>query len=157
MRAAILTFCGLMSLACFGFAAGADIVPKKLTAFAGNTWVGPYHVALEGDTLLYWHGGPKDRASAERLKPSLKSWREFRRELDAIRIWRWHSDYSTHAVYDATGWIFEIDYSDCSIKTGGDSGVFPDRDGTARTDTSEQYMRYVKALQKLLSRDTFPQ
>src|SRR5688572_19134347 len=87
-------------------AAETDHLPKKLVAFSGGYWTDFYHVELAGDTLLYWRGGPDDRKSAEHIKPSPEQWREFRRELDSLDIWRWRSDYSTRAIYDATAWIF---------------------------------------------------
>jgi hypothetical protein len=160
MIRAIFSCCSLLAFSGFHCtAAETDAIPKKLHVFAGNFWVGPYQVELDGDTLLYWHAGPKDGTSAERIKPSLTSWREFRRELDAIGIWRWQSDYSTHDIDDATEWIFEIQYSDRSIKTGGDSGVFPNKSGApvSRVMAGDLYTRYVKAMQKLLDCDTFPE
>ncbi len=162
MKATTIAICGLLALSCVrGVAAESDALPKKLVAFSGGTWTGFHHVELAGDTLLYWRGGPKDKESAERIKPSPERWSEFRRELDAIGIWQWRSEYSTRAIYDATAWIFQVEYSDRAIKTGGDSGVFPDKTGAPTSnraaDAAEQYTRYVKALQKLLGRDTFPQ
>lgn len=138
----------------------SEVVPTKLIAFAGNTWVGSYHIELDGGTLLFWHGGPQDRTNAERITPSLEDWRKFRKELDSNGIWQWQSEYSTRAIYDSTGWIFEIRYADRRVKTEGDGGVFPDKDGApirAFTQGAEaQYARYVNALRKLIGRDEFP-
>ena len=137
-----------------------DPLPKNLRAFAGNTWVGPYHVELEGDTVLYWRGGPKDKKHAEKIKPTKASWQAFRRELDAINIWRWRPDYSTRSIMDATAWIFEVEYLDRKIKTGGDRGLFPDKTGAPipldAPHSEDQYMRYVHALQKLIGSEKFP-
>jgi len=162
MKARNIALCGLLALSCVrGVAAESDALPKKLAAFSGGYWTGLHHVELEGDTLLYWRGGPDDKKTAEHIKPSAQQWRDFRTELDSIGIWRWRSDYSTRAIFDATAWISEIEYSDRSIKTGGDSGIFPDEAGSPAPDRSqrsrEPYTRYVKALQKLLCRETFPQ
>jgi hypothetical protein len=162
MKATNIAICGLLAFSCVQAAAAqSDAVPKKLVAFSGGTWTGFHHVELDGDTLLYWRGGPKDKESAERVKPSSERWREFRRELDSIGIWRWRSDYSTHAIADATAWSLDVEYSDRHIKTGGDGGLFPDQAGAPAPHRSahetDQYTRYVKALQDLLGRDTFPQ
>jgi hypothetical protein len=151
----------LLLLTCVRFAGAADeFLPKKLVAFAGNTLVGPYHVELEGDTLFYWRGGPQDKAKAEQIKPPPERWQEFRRELDAIGIWRWHSGYSTRAIYDATGWVFEIEYADRKIKTQGDSSVFPNATGSpvpfGGPHAGDYYRRYVEALRKLLGLYQFP-
>jgi hypothetical protein len=161
MKATNIAICGLLALsACGGVAAENDALPKKLVAFSGGTWTGFHHVELEGDILLYWRD-PKDKKSGERIKPSPERWSEFRRELDAIGIWQWRSEYSTRAIRDAPVWTFEVEYSDRRIKTGGDSGVFPDKSGAPTSfraaGAAEQYIRYVKALQKLLGRDTFAQ
>jgi hypothetical protein len=162
MKATNIAICGLLVFSCVRAAAAeGDALPKKLIAFSGGTWTDFHHVELEGDTLLYWRGGPKDKERAERIKPPLERWSEFRHELDSIGIWRWRSDYSTHAIADATAWVFEVEYSDRRIKTGGDGGLFPDQAGAPAQHRSaretDQYMRYVKALQQLLGRDTFSQ
>lgn len=161
MKITIIALCGLLASSYAAeVSAESNVVPKTLKAFAWGGWNGLHHVELQGDTLLYWREPAKDK-EPERIKPPVERWDEFRRELDAIGIWRWRSEYATRAIFDATSWTFEIKYSDRSIKTGGDSGIFPDETGAPTSDPSaherEQYTRYVKALQKLLGRDTFPQ
>ena len=159
-KATTLTFCSLLTLLCIqGVAAERNSVPKKLIASCGGTWTGFYHVELDGTTLLYWHDyapyGRSEKDSAARIKPSSQSWSEFRRALDAIGIWRWRSDYSA-GWSDSTRWMVEIEYSDHSIKSGGDSSTFPDKEGVP-CPRDDQYTRYVKAMRKLLGRDSFPE
>ena len=149
----------LLFFACVRAAIAADeFLPKKLVAFAGNTWVGPYHIELEGDVLFYWRGGPQDKDKAEEIKPTAEQWREFRRELDAVGIWKWRANYSTgEIIHDDTAWMFEVEYTNRKIKTGGDSSAFPDVDGSpVREGDPHYYNRYVEALRKLLGLYKFP-
>jgi hypothetical protein len=151
LRVAILICCNIL---CLGTkpaeAAEANVLPKCLSVFSSGNWAGWHHVQLVGDTLLYWRNprAPRDTDSPERIRPSLASWQEFRRELDAIDIWHWHSDYSIGGIFDATAWRFEIEYADRSINTGGDGGLFPDEGGAPGPLNSrsayERYSRYVK-------------
>jgi len=164
VRAALLICCSFLAVFSSRFVrADGETLPKKLSAYSGGGWTGFYFVELDGDSLLYWRD-PSNKDTAERIKPSLANWRAFREELDAIAIWQWHSDYSTRAIFDATHWTFEVEYSDRSVKTGGDSGVFPDKDGSAVSPSRafpnyapESYVRYVWAVQKLLDCREFPQ
>ena len=161
MKTTNIALCSFFVFFCVrAVTAESDMLPKEFKAYAGGGWAGFHYVELEGDTLLYWQGEPEAKEKAERIKPPVERWSEFRRELDAIGVWRWQSDYSTRAIFDATHWTLEVNYPDRSVKTGGDSGVFPDETGAPTSDRSlhgrEQYTRYVKALRKLLSRDTFP-
>jgi hypothetical protein len=160
VKATTIAYCSLLAVfAIQSTTAGGDATPKKLAASSGDTWTGFYHVELHGDILLYWHDyapyGAEDGADVQRIKPSIQDWRAFREALDAIGIWRWRSGYST-GVTDATDWRVDIQYSDRTIKSGGDSGAFPSKEGIP-CPRSDQYRLYVKAMRKLLDRDTFPE
>jgi hypothetical protein len=162
VKIATFIFCSVLHvISTHAGAAAANEVPKCLNVWSSGYWTGWHHVELVGDMLLYWRNprAPRDTDTPERIKPSAEKWEQFRKELDSIDIWCWHSDYSTDGIFDATAWRADIDYSDRSIVTGGDGGVFPEKDGAPGSDNSptayQQYSRYVKALQALLDCDTF--
>jgi hypothetical protein len=164
MRIPTLISCSILCLVSeYAVAAEADVIPKCLNAWSSGYWTGWHHVELVGDILLYWNNSdaPRDTDIPQRITPSLASWRRFRQELDAINVWCWHADYSQE-IFDATAWRFQIDYSDRSLNTGGDGGIFPKKDGTAGDGEAawpyptEPYLRYVKAVRVLLGSDTFP-
>jgi hypothetical protein len=123
-----IALCSFFALFCVhAMTAESDTLPKKFKAYAGGGWAGFHYVELEGDTLLYWQGEPEAKEKAERIKPPLERWSEFRRELDAIGVWRWQPDYSTRAIVDATHWTFEVEYPDRGVKTGGEQRRFSRR------------------------------
>ena len=148
-------FCGA------SFAAEPPPIPKKFSALIGGFFGPTYVIELRDGTLHYTEHkrstGPKPTASAT-ITPTPEQWREFRKSLDQLNVWRWRPDYSNNAIADGTQWRLEIQYSDHTLKTEG-SNDYPDDTGApkGKTDisTTKAFDRFVAAVEKLLGGKTF--
>jgi hypothetical protein len=88
-------------------------------------------------------GSGAEATSSATISPTTEQWREFRRSIDELGVWRWRPNYSDTAVMDGTQWQLELVYSGNSIKTAG-SNKYP-----------EHFDRYIAAVRKLLGGRTF--
>lgn len=124
----------------------------RIGGFKGLT----YEVQLQDGRLEYskLDGGQNSRRV--RVRPTMEQWREFRRELDAIGIWRWRAQYLDFRVVDGTQWSLDVAYPDRAIKTQGSNeypGTTPDFSGVP--SASEAFTRYLKAVQRLVGGRAF--
>ena len=131
-------------------------VPQRFHTRIGG-FTGPtYEVQLQDGHLEYarFDGGHNSRHV--RVRPTLEQWTEFRRELDAIKIWRWRAEYVNLRVADGTQWSLDVAFPDRAIKTQGSNeypGTMPDSSGVS--SASEAFTRYLKAVQRLLGGRAF--
>ena len=122
-------------------------VPKKFAASIEHASHGRYSIELDGSALLY-------RASWSqtiRISPTLGQWREFRRTINDIDLWRWRSRYD-RSVSDGEQWSLYIEYSDRSKSTQGYAS-YPEeaaRSGGCLRTTVKPFTRFRYAVQKLL-------
>ena len=124
----------------------------RIGGFMGHT----YEVRLQDGCLQYETFGRGQKSEPARVCPTIEQWREFRRELDAIGVSRWHAQYSNPQVVDGTQWSLDLAYSDQAVKTQGSNrypGLTPESDGVA--SASKAFTRYLKAVQRLLGGKAF--
>ena len=112
--------------------------------------------AEEDGVLQYATFGRGHQAEHAVVRPTLEQWREFRRELDAIGVWRWRAEYSAPGVADGTQWSLDVAYPDRTIRSQGSNnypGSAPDSFGVS--SGSKAFTRYLKAVQRLLGERAF--
>jgi hypothetical protein len=138
------------------FAGETSAIPQqfhtRIGGFMGNT----YEVQLQDGCLQYETSGRGNKSDQARVCPTVEQWREFRRELDAIGVWRWRAQYSTPGVADGTQWSLDVTYPDRAIGTQGSNnypGDTPDSLGVH--SGSKAFTRYLKAVQRLLGGKAF--
>lgn len=138
------------------FAGETNAIPRhfhtRIGGFMGNT----YEVQLQDGCLQYETFGRGNKSDPVRVCPTEEQWREFRRELDAIGVWRWREQYSNPGVADGTQWSLDVTYPDRAVKTQGSNnypGDTPDSSGVP--SGSKAFARYLKAVQRLLGGKAF--
>ncbi len=130
-------------------------IPQRFHAEIGGFKDFTYNVELKGGRLRYTRSGGHGTRNAH-VRPTTEQWREFRRELDAIDVWRWRAQYSNYAVVDGTQWSLDLTYPDKAIRTQGSNdypGATPDPSGVP--SASKMFTRYLKAIQRLLGGRAF--
>lgn len=115
-----------------------------------------FHVELQERSLTYTVIRAGKRSDPVKVTPTAEQWRDFRKSLDDINIWRWESSYMNRKVMDGTQWKLEITYADHSAKTAG-SNSYPDEQGkpNGQPQTTPAFGRYLEAIEKLLGGKTF--
>src|SRR5580704_2545188 len=98
----------------------ADVVPRTLT-FSIITVVGPsYHVRFENGLVTYSSTQPGEKSKPPLHRaPTDEQWREFRRQLDHLKVWQWKPSYGNKLFVGGTQWSLDIVYPDRSIHTEG--------------------------------------
>ena len=138
------------------FAGDTNAIPQRfhtrIGGFMGNT----YEVQLQDGCLQYETFGRGNKSDNARVCPTMEQWKEFRRELDAIGVWRWRSQYSTPGVADGTQWSLDVAYPDRTVRTQGNNN-YPGamRDPVGVPSGSKAFTRYLKAVQRLLGGKAF--
>jgi hypothetical protein len=132
-------------------------VPTKFSASIGGR-MAAYSVELEGAALLYraqFYYEPQNGKTI-RIFPTRQQWREFRRAIDEIDIWKWRPRYHRN-VTDAGGWSLDIQYSDRTLETSGDAGVPEETStpGSCWPTTEKPFRRFLAAVQRLIGGRTF--
>ncbi len=137
----------------------ADAGPKKLVASVGGFLADSYSVELRNGALVYkaMKGVSKKRKETSiEITPTPEQWRDFRRSLDDLKVWKWDSHYFNPGVTDGIIWTLEVEYHDHRIKTIGRNS-YPDDTGVA-SDSPRQtkaFQRYLAAVEKLLGDKPF--
>lgn len=115
-----------------------------------------YEVQLQDGCLQYATFGRGIKSDPVLVCPTVEQWREFRRELDAIGVWRWRAEYSTPGVVDGTQWSLDVIYPDRAVRTQGSNsypGATPGSFGVP--SGSKAFTRYLKAVRRLLGERAF--
>src|SRR4051812_16176364 len=134
-----------------------SIVPTHFVARIGGFLGSSYSVELKGETLAYT---ASDRGQTNvrhtTITPPDAAWREFRKTLDELKVWQWQNDYPRGGVVDGTQWLFEIAYSDRTLKSRGDNN-YPDAAGkpTGKPEFTPVFNRYLEAIKKLIGGKDF--
>ena len=130
--------------------------PQKLSARIGGMLGATFRVELSGRTLEYSVTRRRETSAPVKVTPTAEQWREFRKALDEVIVWRWKSDYLNRRVMDGTQWSLDIAYADRSIKAAG-SNSYPDDKGKAngQPQFTPAFARYLAAVEKLLGGKTF--
>ncbi len=133
-----------------------NAIPERFHARIGGFNGATYEVQLEDRSLDYGKSRGGQKSEHSRVRPTIEQWTEFRRELDAIEIWRWRARYVNPGVVDGTQWSLDVAFHDRAIKTQGSNeypGTKPDSPGLP--SASEAFRRYLKAVQRLVGGKTF--
>lgn len=160
------TLISLLSVA-FAFGAEPTATPKTFKAFL-DAFPGPsYIVELRGTTIHYEEYRRRfeptgrlvhDGSTTAKITPTAEQWREFRRGLDGLNIWRWLPTYDNPAVADGITWRFEVSFSDHALKTEG-SNNYPNEKGALGRDNEKfppdisptpTFDRLLAAIRKLI-------
>jgi hypothetical protein len=138
------------------FAGETDAIPQRFHVRIGGFMGHTYEVQLQDGCLKYETFGRGHQAEPAVVRPTLEQWKEFRRELDAIGVWRWQAQYEKPGVVDGTQWSLEVSYPDQAVKTQGSNnypGDTPDSLGVP--SGGKAFTRYLKAIQRLLGGKAF--
>ncbi len=132
-------------------------VPTRFVARIGGFLGSSYSVELKDGTLTYT---ASDRGQTNvrhtTITPTDAAWREFRKTLDELKVWQWQNEYPRGGVVDGTQWLFEIAYSDRTLKSRGDNN-YPDAAGkpTGKPEFTPAFNRYLEAIKKLIGGKEF--
>jgi hypothetical protein len=138
------------------FAGETSAVPQRFHTRIGGFMGHTYEVQLKDGCLQYETFGRGNKPDDAHVCPTMEQWKEFRRELDALGVWRWRAQYSTPGVADGTQWSLDVSYSDRAVKTEG-SNNYPEAkpDSVGVPSGSQAFTRYLKAVQRLLGGKRF--
>ena len=137
-------------------ASKTSAIPQRFHARIGGFMGYTYYVELQDGGLQYTRSGGGQKTMSARVRPTTEQWTEFRRELDALGIWRWRAHYTNPGVADGTQWSLDVAYPDRAIKTEGDNdypGATANPSGVP--SGSKVFARYLKAVQQLLGGRAF--
>jgi hypothetical protein len=101
-----------------------NAIPQRFHARIGGFKGPTYEVKLQDGRLEYARLDGDQHSRCLRVRPTIEQWTEFRRELDAIDIWRWRAQYLNPEVADGTQWSLDLAFADRAIKTQG-SNEYP--------------------------------
>jgi hypothetical protein len=133
-----------------------NAIPQRFHARVGGFNGFTYEVQLQDGRLEYARSGGGQKSRRASVRPTMEQWRKFRRELDAIGIWRWRAQYVNPGVTDGTQWSLEVAYPDRALKTQGSNdypGDAPNPSGVP--SASKAFARYLKAVQRLVGGRAF--
>ena len=117
--------------------------PFRFRASIDNFGGHSYSVELRDGKLVYSHATPNGTGQQSTITPSPERWREFRRALDAIDVWRWRDSYEpSEPIFDGTSWWLSLRYPDRSLVSDG-GNAYPDRSA---------FQRFEAAVEALLGR-----
>jgi hypothetical protein len=138
-------------------ASETSTVPTRFVARIGGFLGSSYSVELNGGTLTYTASGRgQTNIRHTTITPTDAAWREFRKTLDELKVWQWQKDYPRGGVVDGTQWLFEIAYSDRTLKSRGDNN-YPEADGkpTGKPELTPIFNHYLGAIKKLIGGKDF--
>lgn len=141
----------LLATAITATAAESTAMPTHFRAAIGGFLGTSYRVELRDGVLDCTTTGRGDQKPKHTtMKPSEAQWVAFRRELDAVNVWRWHASYPTHGVMDGTQWSLEVAFPDRTIKAEG-SNNYPDAAGepNGKPEPTAAFNRYLGAVRAL--------
>jgi len=134
----------------------SNAVPERFHTRIGGFMGHTYEVELKDGCLQYATFGRGKQSDEARVCPTIEQWKEFRRELDSIGVWRWRAQYSTPGVVDGTQWSLDATYPDRGVKSQGSNNYPGDTaDSFGVPSGSKAFTRYLKAVQRLLGGRTF--
>ncbi|MDR3405497.1 MAG: hypothetical protein P4L99_23580 [Chthoniobacter sp.] len=132
-------------------------IPERFNAYIGGFLGSSYQLELHDGVLTYTkfeggHNNPKRTT----VTPTAESWRDFRKTLDDLKVWRWRVTYPSNGTSDGTQWSLDVAYADHTIKTHGDNS-YPDSVGkpNGQPEPTEAFKRYLDAVKKLTGGKTF--
>jgi hypothetical protein len=138
------------------FAGETNAIPQRFHTRIGGFMGHTYEVQLQDGCLQYETFGRGNKPERARVCPTMEQWREFRREVDAIGVWRWRAQYSTPGVADGTQWSLDVTYSDRAVRTQGSNNYPGDtQESFGVPSGSKAFTRYLKAVQRLLGGRAF--
>ena len=138
------------------FAGETSAIPQRFHARIGGFMGSTYEVQLEDGWIEYTRSGGGEKPRHSRVRPTMEQWGEFRRELDAIGVWRWRAQYANPGVADGTQWLLDVAYPDKAIISSGSNdypGTTADSSGVPYG--SKAFNRYLKAVQRLVDGRAF--
>ena len=132
-------------------------VPSRFSASIDNFSSHTYTVELRDEKLLYSDATLNTTAKPIVITPSPKQWREFRRVLDTIDVWKWRESYMpAEVIFDGTNWTFSVAYADRSLTSGG-GNCYPDAHGAVGPVVlrTAVFVRLEAAIETLLGGKAF--
>jgi hypothetical protein len=131
----LIIFMGFSGFLVTSVLAGAlTNVPTALTASIGGFLGTSYSVKWQNGVLNYSASEDGKTIDSAKIIPSSAQWKEFRKTLNRLNVWKWHDNYhNTNNILDGTQWSLEITYVDCSLKTDG-SNSYPEANGKPNND-----------------------
>jgi hypothetical protein len=130
-------------------------IPQRFHTRIGGFLGFTYELQLRDGSLDYRKSGGGQNSEHSSVRPTVEQWTEFRRELDAIEIWRWRAQYSNPRVVDGTQWSLDVAYHDRAIKSQGSNEYPGSTPGDGGPSASEVFTRYLKAVQRLVGGRAF--
>ncbi|RLA23074.1 MAG: hypothetical protein DRQ62_06930 [Gammaproteobacteria bacterium] len=102
-------------------------MPIKLSFSIYSFSAYTYFVRLDNESLQYGKsiGSPECGEIEVSVVPSERKWKNFKKKLDDIGIWKWKRNYNHPHILDGTQWELEIVYNDQRVKSYG-SNSYPD-------------------------------
>ena len=140
-RAGLFTFVAtslLVLTSCFRV--DSKVLPQRLVVRVNGSGGSRHDFVLNGGGLNFKTPSTERKA---RAIPTEEQWRQFRRSLDELQVWKWTGDYFNPHVLEGEQWEFEIACDDVSIKASG-SNRYPDDDGLGRPSEADS----AKALEE---------
>lgn len=117
----------------------AALVPAKLYFNILSIDGRSYHIELREGYVTYLDKQPGEKTKPLlHLAPTPEKWKEFRHQLDRLKVWQWKPSYGSKSLLEGTQWKLEIEYPDRSIHSEGHQD-FPD-----------DFDDFLKAIGKLL-------
>jgi hypothetical protein len=128
-------------------------IPTRFVARIGGFLGSSYSVEIK-DGILTYTASDQGQTNVRHttITPPDGAWRDFRKTLDELNVWQWRSDYPRGGVVDGTQWLFEIAYSDRTLKSRGDNN-YPDAAG--KPEVTPVFKRYLEAVKKLIGGKDF--
>jgi hypothetical protein len=118
-----------------------------------------YTVQLRGNSLLYQchdidRKTNRPIEASKLITPTATQWRQFWRSMDEVGLWKWRAEYPNPLVMDGCGWSLEVAVAGRSVESSGHNG-YPSRGGVQLNAASEDFEKYLKAVEALLGGEEF--
>ena len=97
-----------------------SLIPAQFEFDIGGYMGSSYAVKLDGEEIQYtWFGSGYEKLGTERIVPTKRQWKAFRRKLERLDIWSWKNNYSNSDIVDGTSWSVRLSWSDQELESGG--------------------------------------
>jgi hypothetical protein len=148
----------LLSGACaLPSATSPSATPTKFSMTLNGLMGAADGVAWKDGILVHTQHGRDGSTQRKEIRPSPEQWREFRRALDAINVWRWQAKYpNPGGVADGLQWVLDLTYPDHTLHVEGDNN-YPDDNGRPvnAAQQTQAFQRLRAAVQALLGDSSF--